>query len=250
MWTRDELVSEIRPYRGDIWRVVESQYKAATVRITDTLEEQDLLERILEQSKPLLPRECAGFDFLLATPFRYAPYPNGSRFRRAGQTDGAFYAAETVETAIAETAFYRLLFFAESPGTTLPSHPVEHTAFSVGCATDRHIDLTMPALNRDRAQWVHPTDYSACQDLADAAREASIDAIRYESVRDPDRRPNVVVLSCGAFTERHPKARQTWHVFPRHHSVQAWCEAPKVSFEFGREQFMNDPRIRGEAAAP
>jgi RES domain len=249
MWTPDALVSEARPYRGDIWRVVENQYKVATVRITDTLEEQALLESILERSKPPLPPECEGLDFLLATPFRYAPYPFGSRFRRADQPEGAFYAAETAETAIAETAFHRLLFFAEAPATTLPACPVEHTAFSVRCGTERSIDLTEPPLDRDRALWIHPVDYQACQDLADSARAALIEAIRYESLRDPEHRPNIAVLSGAAFAERRPKSHQTWHIFPRPWGVQAWCESPKTSVEFRREQFGDDPRIAGQAAS-
>jgi hypothetical protein len=242
-WTPDALASEARPYAADIWRVVESQYKAATVKITDSLEEQELLERILERSKPPVPSECDRLHFLLATPFRYAPYPYGSRFRRARQREGAFYAAEKVETAIAETAFYRMLFFAESPDTQLPANPVEHTAFSVACKTSRHLDLTAPPLRRDDTLWLHPTDYAPCQDLADAARAASIELIRYESVRDPLHGLNVAVLSCASFASRAPKVRQTWHIFPRHHAVQAWCESPAVAIEFRREQFAADPRL-------
>jgi hypothetical protein len=114
------------------------------MRLTDSLDEQALLEEILERSKPNFPAECAGLDYLLTTPFRYAPYPQGSRFRRAGQPEGAFYAAESVQTAVAEMSFYRLLFFAEAPGVTLPTRPVEHTVFAVACTTERSIDLREP----------------------------------------------------------------------------------------------------------
>ena len=63
-----------------------------------------------------MPPECRHLHYLLATPFRYgSPYPRGSRFRRAGLTPGVYYASGTAGTAIAETAFYRLLFFAEFP---------------------------------------------------------------------------------------------------------------------------------------
>ncbi len=69
-------------------------------------------ERLIEETKPEIPDERRHLDYLLATPFRYGPvYPHGSRFRRAGKTSGVFYAAEKVETAVAELAFYRLLFF-------------------------------------------------------------------------------------------------------------------------------------------
>lgn len=236
MWTADALASEAKPYRHDIWRVVESQYIASTMRITDSLEEQAILEEVLEESKPVMPPACAGLDYLLSTPFRYRPYPYGSRFRRAGQEEGAFYASEHVETAIAETAYYRGKFFDDSPQAILPANPVEMTAFKVPCRTSKHLDLTAAPLSRDRARWTDPADYSACQDLADTTRAAGIAAIRYQSVRDPDRLANVVVFSPRAFGAKEPVSRQTWRIFPRPNVIQAWCEAPHMALEFPRTE--------------
>lgn len=243
MWTRDALVSEASPYDAVVWRVVETQYKVATMRLTDTLDEQRILELVLEASKPSLPDDCVHLDFLLATPFRYAPYPFGSRFRRAGQPEGAFYGAEAVETAIAEAAFYRLLFYVESPDAKLPANAVEHTAFHVPCRTPRHIDLTRPPLDRDNGAWTHPTDYAPCQDLADVAREADIDLIRYTSVRDPAHRANVAILTCHAFAASEAQGRQTWHLYVQRRAVRAWCESPALQREFTADSFAVDSRI-------
>ena len=97
----------------------------------DSTAEQEVLEDLIDASKPSVPPERQGLHYLLATPFRYgAAYPAGSRFRRAGLTEGVFYSSETPETAIAEMAFYRLLFFAESPDTPWPANPAEYTGFS------------------------------------------------------------------------------------------------------------------------
>jgi hypothetical protein len=243
MWTPDALRSELRAFCHDIWRTVETQYKSSTMRLTDTLEEQNLLEEILNRSKPSIPEECTDFHYLIYTPFRYAPYPVGSRFRRAGQREGAFYGSEEIRTAVAEMAFYRLLFFIESPDSVFPSAPVEHTVFCVGCASERLIDLTLPPLERDADLWTHPTDYGPCQSLADSARAADVEMIRYMSIRDPARKANCAILSSRAFSDRRPKTEQTWHIFPGLHSVRAWSENPKLSFEFGREGFAHDPRI-------
>ena len=248
MWTPDALRSELRTGTLDIWRAVETQYKASTMRLTDTLGEQTLLEDILNRSKPPIPEECAGFHYLIYTPFRYAPYPVGSRFRRDGQREGVFYGSEKIATAVAEIAFYRLLFFLESPDSILPSAPVEHTVFSVGCDSKRLIDLTLPPLDRDADLWTHPVNYGPCQALADAARTAGIEIIRYESVRDPDGNENCAVLSPCAFSDHRPKNEQTWHVFPGSLSVRAWCENPILSLEFSRDDFTNDPRF--SAVAP
>src|ERR1700749_1282085 len=133
MSTAVEPSSNTQPFSGEIWRMVESQSRASTLSLTDTLEEQAVLEHLIEEVKPDFPPGCAGLHYLLATPFRYAPYPHGSRFRRAGQREGVFYCSEMPQTAVAETSFYRLLFFAEAPGVKLPSSAVEHTVFSVRC---------------------------------------------------------------------------------------------------------------------
>ncbi|CAA7621961.1 conserved hypothetical protein [Magnetospirillum sp. LM-5] len=233
MWTPGALSSEVRPYAAEVWRLVEAQSRSSTMRLTDTWEEQHLLEDLIEEVKPPIPAECRHLHWLLATPFRYAPYPNGSRFRRAGQAEGAFYAGEAVETAVAELAFYRRKFFDESPDTKLPDRPTEHTAFSVALNTGRALDLTQPPLDRDQALWTHPSDYAACQALADKARDATIAVVRYRSVRDPAGGCNVAVLSPSAFAEREPRQMQTWRLFIRETGVQAVREFPRVELVFG-----------------
>lgn len=242
MWTAAALISEVRPYQGEIWRLVEDQSTAATTRLTDSLADQDLLERLLDTTKPPMPQECEGYDFLLATPFRYAPYPDGSRFRRARQPEGAFYGAEQVETAVAELAFYRLLFFYEAPDAKRPNMAIEHSAFSVRVSA-RALDLTAAPFLADRDVWTHPTEYASCQDFADAAREAGVEALRYESVRDPNHRANVAVLAVTALVDKTPHGRQTWHIYIRERGVQAWCEFPRRKLEFALDAFASDPRM-------
>ena len=98
--TPEELSSSARPAAGRCWRVVEAQHVISTAKLTDTAAEQRVLEERIEKSKPQIPPECRHLNFLLSTPFRYgAPYPRGSRFRRAGHTLGVFYGAESADTA-------------------------------------------------------------------------------------------------------------------------------------------------------
>lgn len=243
-WTPGELSSEARRLAGVCWRVVEAQHQVSTLKLVNTLEEQAVLERLIEQTKPPVPSECQHLDYLLATPFRYdTPYPRGSRFRRAGRTLGAFYASEESETAIAEMAFYRLLFFAESPGALWPTNAGEYTAFAASYTTRRALDLTRPPLDADGMQWTDLVDYSACQSLAEAARAAGIQILRYRSVRDPHDRTNLALLVCTVFTSPAPGSRQTWRIRLSSSGVQAICEFPRIHLEFGRDSFNSDPRI-------
>ena len=215
------------------------------MKIVDTLAEQARLEELLEESKPSVPAECRHLHYLLFTPFRYgAPYPRGSRFRRAGLTAGVFYASQTVTTAVAEMAFFRLLFFADSPATPWPVNPIEHTAFQTRFRTGQALDLLAPPLDRDRARWMHPADYTACQDLADAARAAGVEVIRYGSARDP-RGVNIALLTCAAFGVTAPLERQTWRLHLDSRGVRALCAHPERRLEFDRDAFGSDPRIAG-----
>jgi hypothetical protein len=54
------------------------------MKLTDNAAEQALLERLIEDSKPPIPLECRHLDFLLFTPFRYAPYPQGVAVQARG----------------------------------------------------------------------------------------------------------------------------------------------------------------------
>lgn len=249
IWTRVALSSEFRRLARACWRLVEAQHRVSTLKLADTLAEQALLEELIEDTKPAIPAECRHLHYLLATPFRYgAEYPRGSRFRRAGRTLGVYYAAEHPETAVAEMAFYRLLFFAESPATPWPADAAEYTAFSAALESDRLLDLTAPPLAEDEAVWTDPTRYAGCQAFADAAREVEAGAIRYRSVRDPEGRANLAILTCSAFVRASPPERQildrqTWRVRLSASGVQALCDFPRQALEFPRDSFSADPRI-------
>lgn len=243
-WTAAALSSEAVKIEGKAWRLVEAQHRVSTLKLVDTLDEQALLEDLIEETKPAIPQECSHLDYLLATPFRYGSvYPHGSRFRRAGRTPGVFYASEIVATAVAEMAFYRLLFFAESPDTPWPRDAAEYTAFSVALRTDRGVDLTRPPLSRDAALWTHFSDYETCQSLAEAARTADLHAIRYQSVRDPAKRTNLALLTCRAFSKPGPIDRQTWRIRLSASGVQALCEFPSQRIGFDRTDLAGDLRL-------
>src|SRR5262245_9546236 len=244
-WTRAALSSERRRMSGACWRVVEAQHRVSTMKLVDTLAEQSALESLVEATKPALPADCRHLHYLLSTPFRYgAPYPTGSRFRRAGLTPGVFYASRTASTAVAEMTFHRLLFFADSPDTPWPADAGDFTAFSARYRTSAGLDLTAPPLDADRARWAHATDYAPCQALADVARAADVDVLRYPSARDPDG-VNLALLACRAFAVREPVERQTWRVNLNAHGARVVCEFPEVRLEFDREAFAADPRIAG-----
>jgi hypothetical protein len=237
------LSSDARSLAGTCWRLVEAQHHVSTLKLVDSVDEQELLEDLIEATKPPVPPECRDLHYLLSTPFRYgAVYATGSRFRRAGLTEGVFYASEKPETAVAEMAFHRLLFFAESPNTPWPTNPAVYTAFSTEYATTKAIDLTRGKYRAVIALWMHPSDYTHCQAFAETARAAKVEVIRYASVRDM-RGMNLALLTCRVFTKPNPLDQQTWHIRLSETGAQAICEAPKLGITFDRKSFSADPRI-------
>lgn len=250
IWTRDALSSNFVSLDTTAWRVVEAQHVVSTMKLVDTLEEQELLEAVLEETKPPMPPMPEGIHYLLSAPFRYSrrnAFP--SRFRRSYSETGVFYAAASPEAAIAEIVFYRRLFFAESPTTPIPLNPAEYTAFAVQLQTDKAIDLTRPPLSEDAKSWTDPEDYSACQILADEARAAGIEVIAYTSVRDSLRRLNFAVFSPVAFAQLSPSSQQTWRIWLRSDgSATAKCDSPKLGLSFESNAFDIVSRLRaGEA---
>ena len=244
IWIPDALRSEQKAESKVYWRCVEAQHVVSTLQLVDTLDEQALLEDILEATKPPVPPECEGLHYLYMTPFRYELYPNGSRFRRAGPTPGVYYVSEEPRTAIIETAFHLLLFYADSPRTPFPDQPSEHTAFDVPVKTSAAIDLTAKPFSDASAIWMHQSNYAPCQQLEEAARANDIELIRYASVRDPDHKPNAAILTCTAFAATEPTENQTWRLWFNKASVHAICEFRGEKFSIPRGSWTNDTRIR------
>ncbi|HYD87693.1 MAG TPA: RES family NAD+ phosphorylase [Vitreimonas sp.] len=243
IWTPAELRSEFRPYSAIVWRCVEAQHRVSTNRLVDSLAEQAVLERLLEQSKPPLPSEVQSLNYLLATPFRYHPRRPGSRFRRQTERAGVFYAAEDIATAVCELAFYKFLFLADAPDAALPANAIEHTAFSVACAVERALDLTRQPFAGDADVWEALADYAPCQRFADIARQAETQLIRYVSVRDLLRRCNVGLMDPAAFTTPNPITQQSWRVLLKPQLIIAFCDFPRAEYEFPLSMFAADPRL-------
>ena len=114
IWTPPAVGSEGSHATRRLWRAVEAQHIASTLRLVGSVEEQSLLEGILDRSKPPLPGSAADLHYLLATPFRYTS-PIGSRFRAPADA-GVWYGAEKERTACAEIGFWRWRFLMDSAG--------------------------------------------------------------------------------------------------------------------------------------
>jgi hypothetical protein len=85
IWREAEGERHIQPIAGTLLRMVESQEQIATNRLVDALDKQQLLEELLEGTKPDYRPGTRHLHYLLATPFRYPPLRHGSRFGRRSE---------------------------------------------------------------------------------------------------------------------------------------------------------------------
>lgn len=200
----------------EVWRVVEAQFINSTRKLVDSDSEQAILEELIDSVKPPVPPEIAKLNlhYLLFTPFRHPPLRNGSRFGTRIQR-GLFYGSVEIETALAEVAYYRLVFL-EGTSADLGLVKTEHTAFSVGVQTQRGVDLIRPPFDAYRHLISSKTDYSAAQQLGTELRDAGVEVICFPSARHPEGGTNVGLLT-PAFSAKQP-----------HRSTPCWvCHATK-----------------------
>jgi hypothetical protein len=236
-WTLRAVESEAARATRRLWRAVEAQHVASTLRLVANVEEQLVLERVLDRSKPPIPDAAADLHYLLATPFRYAS-PIGSRFR-APADSGVWYGAEKERTACAELGFWRWRFLMDA-GDLESLGPSPQTVFRAGIDA-RMLDLSEPPFKRSRSEWMDPRDYAASQAFARLARAAQIDAIRYESVRDPEHGGAVAVLRPSCFKPRKPLEQHIWLLSVRRDAAIWQRDGDSFEFKAGMWSYTGTP---------
>ena len=228
IWTPHAVSSEAFEWRGQAWRIVEAQHTASTMKLVDTLAEQDLLETLLEGSKPKLRSEALGLHYLLATPFRYNPKRGGSRFR--SEIDpGVFYGAESIRTAAAELGYWRWRFVKDSVGLD-HLNPVAHTVFSCRPVCSA-VDLRTEPFFKHQSIWLDSDQYVGTQHIARVARKSSTQSIIYQSARDP--RPSwcIAILDPWVFKGLRPEIDpQTWFLSVNQSSVSLRSQTGAYTF--------------------
>lgn len=210
IWQDAQGERQIGAISGTLYRLVESQGQVATLGYVDTLEEQALLEEMLEGVKPPYPEKSDKLHYLLKTPFRYPPLEWGSRFGKSHEPS-LFYGGGLVATTLAESAYYRFVFWYSMEGE--PVKPVirsEHTLFAVDYGTPRGVRLQQAPFDQLQAQLSHSSNYGETQALGSAMRDAEVEAFEYSSARDPEKGHCVALFTPKPFRQKRPKEMNQW----------------------------------------
>jgi hypothetical protein len=172
--------------------MIETQEYAATTSLVDDLEEQAILEQILDEFKPQYADDTQDLHYLISTPFRYPPLPYGSRFGSITEPS-YFYASETINTCLAEAAFYRFYLI---DGTEMPFPKMiqsEHSLYFVKVSSHHSLDLTQIEDSQIQNQLRDPASYWLTQKVGQQARQGGADLLRYFSARSQQDGINVAI---------------------------------------------------------
>ena len=222
---------------------MEDQYLASTRKLVDSDAEQQVLEEVLEASKPR--PGVRGLHYLLLTPFRYPPFTHGSRFRTRAEP-GVWYGSRDQHSAFAEVAYYRLLFL-EGTAAAIGSLEVGLSAFRAAYDSPRGIDLTRPPFAAHRAAISSPTSYAESQPLGREMREAGVELCWYDSAREKDG-VNVALFTPRALASRKPSPPESWRCVATRSAVEIVKKDVfrRVVLRFERAQF----EVEGRLPAP
>lgn len=245
IWTRCGGTSSLQRLEGHFYRVVESQFRNSTRKLVDSDDEQAVLEQLIDTAKNPVPEGFESLHYLLYTPFRHPPLRNGSRFGTRLQR-GMLYGARETACALAEVAYYRLVFL-EGTAAKLGELETELTAFRFGIRAQRGVDLTAAPFARHEREISSKVDYSPAQQLGAEMREAGVEAFLYVSARAEGRGINLGVFE-NVFAPRKPSDERMWRCTASREKVELRLNRllEEERHTFLREQFL----VAGALPAP
>jgi hypothetical protein len=218
---RIDVTRHLHAYEHEIYRIVEGQHYVSTRKLVDSDAEHDILEAILDASKPAAPTQNirGPLHYLLYTPFRYPPLKSGGRFHTRLE-QSIFYGSEDLQTSMAEVAYGRFLFMHHSAAELVPMQ-VPYTHFVAKVKSTKALLLTNAPFNTYRDLLSHPTSYAASQAFGTRMRHAGIELFTYHSARN-ETGVNVGLFSVEAFEQNQPLKGKDghWSVYVSPDSVE------------------------------
>jgi hypothetical protein len=237
IWSEVKGTQHIKPIMLKMYRLVESQEQVATLSLVNNVYEQGMLEELIETTKSPFKTSENHLHYLLKTPFRYPPLKYGSRFGRTFE-QGIFYGSLNMNTALAETAYYRFVFMMgpERPYSSIISS--EYTAFSISVKSERSILLDEPPFVQFIKSLICPISYQNTQLLGSSMRESGVEIFRFISARDKEQGKNIGLFSPNVFCKNKPSNLMQWFCQTSSEEVGFLAQDEKSRLLFKREDFL------------
>lgn len=198
IWSEANGGKYIQSINLQAWRVVEDQSRSTTRKLVDTSAEHDVLEEIIEKSKPNIvfyndEQYFKGLHYLLSTPFRYPPLKHGSRFGSRLERN-LLYGSLKLSAALSEIAFYKLSFL-HSSEANISGNTITYTSFRFNIVSDNFIDLCSNPFNSYSDSISSKIEYKNSQNLGKDMRQNGIECFKFTSARDPLNGENIGVFT-------------------------------------------------------
>lgn len=222
IWNACLGAEQIKPIHETPWRVVEAQHILSTRDLVDNTEEHDMLELLLDKTKPAI---SSLKHYLIFSPFRYPPLHHGSRFGTTLEPS-LWYGSIKLETAFAETAYYLWLFLSHT-SANFDTIERNQTAFQTTIKTNQGIDLTIAPFDTYKDVISNKANYHESQQLGKAMRNQAIDAFIYYSARTTSTEKNIALFNDHPFSEKQTSYinhLQNWQCFGSKHLVEFYRE--------------------------
>ena len=225
---------------GRAHRLVESQEVTATLLLTDSLAEQDLLEAIIDSAKPPVPDDCQHMHYLLYTPFRYPPLKYGSRFGSRAER-GIFYASRQAQTCMAEVAYYRFCWWHDM--LEAPPHAIDscHTLFEFSYRSDSGVDFSSYDYAESSEELKDRSSYRETQALGKRVRESAVEVLVYPSARCVNGGRNIALFHPAAIFSNTPELPQSTLCHTRANVV--FFAIMERKLEFSLDSFLVDGKL-------
>jgi hypothetical protein len=236
IWKSVNGLQSIQSLDCKAYRVVEDQYKNSTLKLVDSTTEQEILEILLDHSKPPAPlvNSRGKLSYLLYTKFRYPPLRYGSRFGKHTE-QSIFYSSLELKTALAERAYLQLLHNTATKAD-LRAADSSFTHFQVHVKTQQAIRLEHEPFNKFKGEISNPTSYDESQPLGSAMRQAGIEAFSFYSARILNG-INIGLFSVEAFAKNEEFGKQNWLAHIGKDKVIFRSLSTSEMFAFGVQDF-------------
>ncbi|MBF0443446.1 MAG: RES family NAD+ phosphorylase [Oligoflexales bacterium] len=236
IWTLCAGKFEVKEISFRGLRCVEDQHTSASRSWVDTSDEHDLLEQIIDDVKPLKPKEIDEYDYLLITPFRHKSW--SSRFSLPNRR-GYLYGSLEMRTCLSEVAYYRFRFF-EATKAKMESIDQSLCVFNVEVVTDRFIDLCSFPFSSYTGEITSKISYKSTQALGEAMRKDKISAFYFPSARCEG--INLCLLTPLSLKKKHLSFQDKLHLRATitDRFIQFFIPSSTERYEFFREQFLGE----------
>ena len=191
----------IQPLANEVFRIIESQEQAATSSLVDQLGDLEILNQLIDNTKPTVKALKKQPHYLILTPFRYPPLLHGSRFGKKTETS-LFYGSYNRETVLAEAAYYHFLFWSGMETPPKQGYITQHSIFSVNYSIQKGLQLQSEPFCNVRNVLTNPGSYQETQTLGSEMRKANIEGFEFISARDENVGINLALFSPTAFPLR------------------------------------------------